>query len=102
MHFIGSQNRFIYLVFCEYHSSNAVKIHADYHLTVDLLVSAYRNVIFHSLVIFILAASFSKMINLSQPDTIDERVINTKKLTTFKMTVSPAPLKHVETDLDNR
>ncbi|KAF7657480.1 hypothetical protein LDENG_00026450 [Lucifuga dentata] len=27
-----------------------------------------------------------KMINLSQPDTIDERVINTKKLTTFKMT----------------
>ncbi|KAM9842318.1 plastin-1 [Aulostomus maculatus] len=26
-----------------------------------------------------------KMINLSQPDTIDERVINTKKLTTFKM-----------------
>lgn len=28
------------------------------------------------------------MINLSQPDTIDERVINTKKLTTFKMTVS--------------
>lgn len=30
----------------------------------------------------------SKMINLSQPDTIDERVINTKKLTHFKMTVS--------------
>ncbi|XP_010784529.1 plastin-1-like, partial [Notothenia coriiceps] len=27
-----------------------------------------------------------KMINLSQPDTIDERVINTKKLTTFTMT----------------
>uniref|UniRef100_H2MA05 Plastin 1 (I isoform) n=1 Tax=Oryzias latipes TaxID=8090 RepID=H2MA05_ORYLA len=27
-----------------------------------------------------------KMINFSQPDTIDERVINTKKLTTFKMT----------------
>uniref|UniRef100_A0A7N8X6C7 Plastin 1 (I isoform) n=1 Tax=Mastacembelus armatus TaxID=205130 RepID=A0A7N8X6C7_9TELE len=27
-----------------------------------------------------------KMINLSQPDTIDERVINTKKLATFKMT----------------
>ncbi|XP_041668729.1 plastin-1 [Cheilinus undulatus] len=27
-----------------------------------------------------------KMINLSQPDTIDERVINTKKLTTFKKT----------------
>ncbi|XP_029983576.1 plastin-1 [Sphaeramia orbicularis] len=27
-----------------------------------------------------------KMINLSQPDTIDERVINTKKLTTFRMT----------------
>ncbi|KAM3594581.1 uncharacterized protein V6R79_010127 [Siganus canaliculatus] len=27
-----------------------------------------------------------KMINESQPDTIDERVINTKKLTTFKMT----------------
>ncbi|XP_041809982.1 plastin-1 [Chelmon rostratus] len=27
-----------------------------------------------------------KMINQSQPDTIDERVINTKKLTTFKMT----------------
>ncbi|XP_028251223.1 plastin-1 [Parambassis ranga] len=27
-----------------------------------------------------------KMINRSQPDTIDERVINTKKLTTFKMT----------------
>ncbi|XP_045919249.1 plastin-1 [Micropterus dolomieu] len=27
-----------------------------------------------------------KMINLSQPDTIDERVINTKKLSTFKMT----------------
>ncbi|XP_028995041.2 plastin-1-like isoform X2 [Betta splendens] len=27
-----------------------------------------------------------KMINLSQPDTVDERVINTKKLTTFKMT----------------
>ncbi|XP_020494368.1 plastin-1 [Labrus bergylta] len=27
-----------------------------------------------------------KMINLSMPDTIDERVINTKKLTTFKMT----------------
>ncbi|XP_042245148.1 plastin-1-like [Thunnus maccoyii] len=27
-----------------------------------------------------------KMINMSQPDTIDERVINTKKLTTFKMT----------------
>ncbi|XP_036410287.1 plastin-1 [Megalops cyprinoides] len=26
-----------------------------------------------------------KMINLSQPDTIDERVINTKKLTTFTM-----------------
>lgn len=26
-----------------------------------------------------------KMINLSQPDTIDERVINTKKLTTFRM-----------------
>ncbi|KAF7201471.1 plastin-1 [Nothobranchius furzeri] len=26
-----------------------------------------------------------KMINLSQPDTIDERVINTKKLTTFNM-----------------
>lgn len=26
-----------------------------------------------------------KMINLSQPDTIDERVINKKKLTTFKM-----------------
>lgn len=42
--------------------------------------------------IHLLAACFSKMINLSQPDTIDERVINTKKLTTFKMTVSaPAP-----------
>ncbi|XP_077586649.1 plastin-1 isoform X2 [Stigmatopora nigra] len=27
-----------------------------------------------------------KMINLSQPDTIDERVINTRKLTTFTMT----------------
>ncbi|KAF3845220.1 hypothetical protein F7725_008383 [Dissostichus mawsoni] len=27
-----------------------------------------------------------KMINLSQPDTIDERVINTKKLATFTMT----------------
>ncbi|XP_075873776.1 plastin-1 [Nelusetta ayraudi] len=27
-----------------------------------------------------------KMINLSQPDTIDERVINTKKITHFKMT----------------
>uniref|UniRef100_A0A8C5N9P8 Plastin-1-like n=1 Tax=Gouania willdenowi TaxID=441366 RepID=A0A8C5N9P8_GOUWI len=27
-----------------------------------------------------------KMINLSQPDTIDERVINTKKLTHFRMT----------------
>ncbi|KAG5847349.1 plastin-1 [Anguilla anguilla] len=27
-----------------------------------------------------------KMINLSEPDTIDERVINTKKLTTFTMT----------------
>uniref|UniRef100_A0A8P4GHV5 Plastin-1 n=1 Tax=Dicentrarchus labrax TaxID=13489 RepID=A0A8P4GHV5_DICLA len=27
-----------------------------------------------------------KMINLSQPDTIDERVINTKKFATFKMT----------------
>lgn len=32
--------------------------------------------------------SSSKMINLSQPDTIDERVINTKKLATFTMTVS--------------
>ncbi|KAF0044050.1 hypothetical protein F2P81_003208 [Scophthalmus maximus] len=32
----------------------------------------------------------SKMINLSQPDTIDERVINTKKLATFKMTDSQA------------
>jgi len=30
----------------------------------------------------------SKMINLSQPDTIDERVINTKKITPFTMTVS--------------
>lgn len=40
----------------------------------------------------LLPTCFSKMINLSQPDTIDERVINTKKLTTFKMTVSaPAP-----------
>lgn len=27
-----------------------------------------------------------KMVNLSQPDTIDERVINTKKITTFTMT----------------
>ncbi|KAK2826492.1 hypothetical protein Q5P01_020706 [Channa striata] len=27
-----------------------------------------------------------KMINLSQPDTIDERVVNKKKLTTFRMT----------------
>lgn len=34
------------------------------------------------------------MINQSQPDTIDERVINTKKLTTFKMTVSGSELSH--------
>ena len=33
----------------------------------------------------------SKMINLSQPDTIDERVINTKKMSTFTMTVSTRP-----------
>lgn len=31
---------------------------------------------------------YSKMINLSQADTIDERVINTKKCTQFTMTVS--------------
>lgn len=38
--------------------------------------------------LLILSLSFSKMINFSQPDTIDERVINTKKLTTFKTRVS--------------
>lgn len=53
--------------------------------------SEYCNFVFHSFVMFLVTASFSKMINLSQPDTIDERVINTKKLTTFKMTVSPVP-----------
>ncbi len=31
---------------------------------------------------------YSKMINLSQEDTIDERVINTKKCSQFTMTVS--------------
>ncbi|MEQ2159523.1 hypothetical protein GOODEAATRI_023912, partial [Goodea atripinnis] len=35
--------------------------------------------------LILLFLSFSKLINLSQPDTIDERVINTKKLTTFTM-----------------
>lgn len=32
----------------------------------------------------------SKMINFSQPDTIDERAINKKKLTPFTVSVSTA------------
>ena len=35
---------------------------------------------------------FSKMINLSEPDTIDERAINKKKLTPFTISVSIFPL----------
>ena len=35
---------------------------------------------------------FSKMINLSEPDTIDERAINKKKLTPFTISVSICPL----------
>lgn len=66
----------------------AVKIHTNNHKIV-LCLFYYFEYIFHSFVmIFLLAACLSKMINLSQPDTIDERVINTKKLTTFRMTVS--------------
>ncbi|TWW71858.1 Plastin-1 [Takifugu flavidus] len=52
----------------------------------ESLFTSVRDGILLCFVMFLVATSFSKMINLSQPDTIDERVINTKKLTTFKMT----------------
>lgn len=37
----------------------------------------------------------SKMINLSEPDTIDERAINKKKLTPFTISVSICPLLEI-------
>ena len=39
------------------------------------------------------------MVNLSQPDTIDERVINTKKRTTFTMTVSTCSFMYSQTHI---
>lgn len=45
---------------------------------------------FHA--VFLLFTHSSKMINLSVPDTIDERTINKKKLTPFTTQVGPGGL----------